>query len=1037
MLKRTISFILIFALVLPIIVILNPRQEALAEGHVHTAACYPAGAVCHTVHTDSCYSNVSKEVECGGFWIPTGEKSYKSAKCIARRYFCTRKNYCDRWSKAEWARNGEYEYETYYVYQTQWGDYSQWQIRYSNDRKCPECDKVMNSYVSMPAIDDSLYMQKLVCSECGAVTWDCVNDYEGAYRYAGKNHSTKTVTERTLTCTKQIGKWYVGNTEVSPTCGYHIHTADCYLGELHSQHTDGCYAEVEEQRYCSGTFEFVTNSEALDNTLEIDYRCGNSSCYQYFSTDYWNDHNCASWQDMRVQHRGKYYYQTLNNDAGRATTKCPECGKTYANQRTFSNTENVTTYIYKCSKCGKYAEDLGGGYAPRVGNNTHGYYKVKTRTQVCTRELGKYYIANADGTYTEGGCVCDKVITGLVPTQTNYQLQQGDTVTVMATATFLNGTTKTIPCSYQLGTGAGQLDMTKAGVPQSVTVSATSPYLYSYTAANKTPMTATVTMTIFSTFPVGVHVEGNGSASINNGGASADLSPNDPVTIKITPNAGHHIVTGEIYGYPNADSQRIIFENVYSPSRYTDGVTGQGIGTLTVGSGGSVTYQFSMPRNNVSLNVSIKPNAYEITYNPNGGNWSGSVTPKTASILYGDTYDKVVGAPPNPKRDNHIFAGWFTDPTAGTKIDLTAMHLQLNNITLYAHWTYAPDETVTTQIYDDVIIYLEPVPVAGFTYNLNTFWRVNETLGNGTGTSLTAGSLVTDLTDRTYYGHWTANAYKITFNANGGTFDRSQTEAIADRSSDGHMDYISAGSVQKTVLYHAELGTLPTPTRSGYTFAGWKLPNGKSASDILTTPGDLTLIAEWISGAIPEPSYAAFSIAGLTITDANSAYDPKQAIPSTETIHISGTLSPWDFLFGFTTINGVTKITSLTAYGITGISWNITNSAGESCLNRSVPTYTDLSNELTISKSRNGVAGMTTYMTSDYSATTGIKIVRYDNSTKSDEIYINGVKVTSLNGEMYPACTYNFSADQLLDWTAANDTYTLSYSLNYELLIHD
>ena len=49
------------------------------------------------------------------------------------------------------------------------------------------------------------------------------------------------------------------------------------------------------------------------------------------------------------------------------------------------------------------------------------------------------------------------------------------------------------------------------------------------------------------------------------------------------------------------------------------------------------------------------------------------------------------------------------------------------------------------------------------------------------------------------YANWTANKYTVTFNANGGT----------------------VGTTSKEVTYDSTYGTLPEPTRSGYTFDGW------------------------------------------------------------------------------------------------------------------------------------------------------------------------------------------------------------------------
>ena len=54
--------------------------------------------------------------------------------------------------------------------------------------------------------------------------------------------------------------------------------------------------------------------------------------------------------------------------------------------------------------------------------------------------------------------------------------------------------------------------------------------------------------------------------------------------------------------------------------------------------------------------------------------------------------------------------------------------------------------------------------------------------------------------DITLYARWTANEYTITFDANGGSTASPQT-------------------IKKN--YNAELGTLPTTSRTGYTFNGW------------------------------------------------------------------------------------------------------------------------------------------------------------------------------------------------------------------------
>ncbi len=72
-----------------------------------------------------------------------------------------------------------------------------------------------------------------------------------------------------------------------------------------------------------------------------------------------------------------------------------------------------------------------------------------------------------------------------------------------------------------------------------------------------------------------------------------------------------------------------------------------------------------------------------------------------------------------------------------------------------------------------------------------------------------------------------AKSYTVTFNANGGSVD----------------------TTSKTVTVGASYGTLPTPTRTGYTFSGWhistKLSMEVTASTTVNLADDQTLYAHW------------------------------------------------------------------------------------------------------------------------------------------------------------------------------------------------
>ena len=81
--------------------------------------------------------------------------------------------------------------------------------------------------------------------------------------------------------------------------------------------------------------------------------------------------------------------------------------------------------------------------------------------------------------------------------------------------------------------------------------------------------------------------------------------------------------------------------------------------------------------------------------------------------------------------------------------------------------------------------------------------------------------------DITWYASWTANQYTVQFDANGGT----------------------VSTASKKVTYDSTYGTLPTPTRAGYTFKGWFTSATGGTRITSTTKVEITstqiLYAQW------------------------------------------------------------------------------------------------------------------------------------------------------------------------------------------------
>ncbi|MCI8497793.1 MAG: InlB B-repeat-containing protein, partial [Bacilli bacterium] len=179
----------------------------------------------------------------------------------------------------------------------------------------------------------------------------------------------------------------------------------------------------------------------------------------------------------------------------------------------------------------------------------------------------------------------------------------------------------------------------------------------------------------------------------------------------------------------------------------------------------------------------------------------GTPSKTNMSVKYEEPYGTLATA----TRTGYTQNGWWTASSGGNEIKSTSIFRQVSNQTVYAHWT-ANEYTVTfnpngssvsptskTVTYDSTYGDL-PTPSAKTGYNFDG-WYTSATGG----TKITSSSKVTTAGNHTLYARWSAKAFRVTFNPNGG----------------------SVSTPYKTVYYEQSYGTLPTPTRTGYTFKGW------------------------------------------------------------------------------------------------------------------------------------------------------------------------------------------------------------------------
>ena len=210
-------------------------------------------------------------------------------------------------------------------------------------------------------------------------------------------------------------------------------------------------------------------------------------------------------------------------------------------------------------------------------------------------------------------------------------------------------------------------------------------------------------------------------------------------------------------------------------------------------------------------------NEYTVTFNANGG----TVDPVSMTVTFGEAF----GTLPTPTRDGYAFAGWFLGEDS---VSSTTTYTTVGNTELVAHWTAnaysvkldanggAVNPEVVTVTYDAAYGTLPEPARTGYTF---AGWR------DASGATVTADTIFSTADDVTLTAQWTANVYRVTFNANGGRVDYSTT----------------------FIAYGSAFGKLPAPTRDGYTFAGWLDADGNEVTDatIFSSTKDVVLTAQW------------------------------------------------------------------------------------------------------------------------------------------------------------------------------------------------
>ena len=300
-----------------------------------------------------------------------------------------------------------------------------------------------------------------------------------------------------------------------------------------------------------------------------------------------------------------------------------------------------------------------------------------------------------------------------------------------------------------------------------------------------------------------------------------------------------------------------------------------------------------VPGTTIVIYVSKGKQPVTVTYDANGGKVGGSKKTVYVTDQYGDL--------PIPERDGYSFIGWFTAKNGGTQITESTIVTQTSNHTLYAAWsggeytvefdanggTVSPDSIQVT--YGSSYGALPTPTRKGFKFE---GWYTAKTGG----TKVTSSTKVTVASNnQVLYARWdeSETTYTVKLDANGGT--------------------VSPDSIQ--VTYGSTYGTLPTPTRSGYTFDGWY--TAKTGGTKVTSSTKVTVASN------NQVLYARWDGSKTTYTvklDANGGAVSPDSIQvtygSTYGKLPTPTRSGYTFVGWYTSLTGGTKITSSSKFEV-------------------------------------------------------------------------------------------------------------------------
>jgi uncharacterized repeat protein (TIGR02543 family) len=313
------------------------------------------------------------------------------------------------------------------------------------------------------------------------------------------------------------------------------------------------------------------------------------------------------------------------------------------------------------------------------------------------------------------------------------------------------------------------------------------------------------------------------------------------------------------------------------------------------GNGTAYNGSFLMPGNDLTLYAKWNAITYNVTYNNNSATYSGATGTVTDATDYTAAQSVTVAAATGLSNTTgsvtYLFTGWNTsaDGSGTDYMPSSTFSMPAGNRTLYAMWvdasieiaynanggTNAPANANTT-LNSTFTIDSTPPQRSGYTF---AGWNVQD--GNPGGGPHAAGSTITPNSNEVLVAQWTAVNYTVTFDTDGGSTAPSQQ---------------TNKNIGNTISI-----TSSEPTKSGYTFLGWKDAAGNvypAGGSFSLGAGSVTLTAQW-QGRAFTLTYDANSGTAAPASETRN-YNASANLSATQPTRTGYTFQGWNSLVGGT-----------------------------------------------------------------------------------------------------------------------------------------